>query len=91
MYTLLEVKDQIAKQRGFNNWQHIEEHDYKGLFNPAVLQSINDQVTWTYNEQFVEVLRDVVNEHEANPSPTTGLSGETYLNAKKLVNISKIK
>lgn len=48
MSQLNEVKDRVARLHGFRNWEHVREHDRKGLFEPSVLEEIYDEVTWTF-------------------------------------------
>lgn len=91
MESFLEVKDDVARQRGFNNWTQLEQHEQKGLFESSILQDINDQVATTYSQQFVDALRDVVKECEAAGSPVNALSYPLYLKAVKLISISRIK
>ena len=91
MNCISEVKDNVARQRGFNNWNHLEEHDRRGLFEASILQDINDQVTMVYSQQFVEVLKDVVKECNAIGSPINALSYPLYLRAIKGISISRVK
>jgi len=48
MSELDEVKDRVARQHGFKDWQHVRDHDRKGLFESDVLERIYDNVTWTF-------------------------------------------